>query len=185
MSLSDRTPGNRTVKTLVEVVTHSPEETVAFGRELAEELRPPCLALLEGELGSGKTTLVKGIVAGLGAAREEDVTSPSFTLVHEYGLPVRSSRPSGIAAPSPAEREREAQAGAAGKVFHVDLYRIEDARELATLGLEDLAGQDITVLVEWGEKLAGSVPFPPGGIRIRMEHLGSEDRRITVERLEA
>jgi len=178
-----------TVKTLAEVITHSPEETVAFGRELAKELRPPCLALLEGELGSGKTTLVKGIVAGLGAGREEDVTSPSFTLVHEYGLPAAVRQPT-EAEParfdSAHRRERvEGQAGSSGKVYHVDLYRIEDARELATLGLEDLAGQDATVLVEWGEKLAGSVPIPAGGIRIRMEHLGSEDRRITVERLEA
>lgn len=155
---SEKPSGIRIGKTLAEAVTHSPEETVAFGRDLARELQPPCLALLEGELGTGKTTLVKGIVAGLGAAREEDVTSPSFTLVHEYGP--------------------------AGKVYHVDLYRIEDARELATLGLEDLVGQDATVLVEWGEKLLGTVSVPPRGIRVRMEHLGSEDRRITVERLE-
>jgi tRNA threonylcarbamoyladenosine biosynthesis protein TsaE len=183
------------VKTLAEVITHSPEETVAFGRELAEYLRPPCLALLEGELGSGKTTLVKGIVAGLGAGREEDVTSPSFTLVHEYGLPALVRQPADVAIRQPGgggvERPTDqpldaelVQAGLAGKVYHVDLYRIEDARELATLGLEDLAGQDATVLVEWGEKLAGSGPVPPGGFRIRMEHLGSEDRRITVERLE-
>lgn len=168
------------MKTLAEVITHSPEETVAFGRELAQYLRPPCLALLEGELGSGKTTLVKGIVAGLGAGREEEVTSPSFTLVHEYGLPALVRQPTGQPKDPGA-----AQGVSAGKVYHVDLYRIEDARELATLGLEDLAGQDATVLVEWGEKLAGSGPVPPGGIRIRMEHLGSENRRITVERLEA
>lgn len=161
------------MKTLAEVVTHSPDETIAFGRELAQYLRPPCLALLVGELGSGKTTLVKGIVAGLGGGREEDVTSPSFTLVHEYSLPALDRLPAG------------GTSGLAGKVYHVDLYRIEDARELATLGLEDMAGQDATVLVEWGEKLAGSFALPPGGIRIRMEHLGSEDRRIKVERLES
>src|SRR5208282_1890944 len=80
-----------------ERVTHSPEETVLFGRELAVHLQPPCLVLLEGDLGAGKTTLVKGIVAGLGAASEDEVTSPSFTLVHEYG--------------------------SVGKVFHADLYR--------------------------------------------------------------
>jgi len=154
---SERPSGIRTFKTLADVVTHSPEETVAFGRGLARELQPPCLALLEGELGTGKTTLVKGIVAGLGAAREEDVTSPSFTLVHEYG--------------------------SAAKVYHVDLYRVEDARELATLGLEDLAAQDATVLVEWGEKLANAAAA--SCLRVRMEHLGSEDRRIIVERLEA
>ena len=138
-------------------VTHSPEETIAFGRSLAKELRPPCLVLLEGELGSGKTTLVKGIVEGLGVARQEQVTSPSFTLVHEYG-------------------ERE-------KVYHVDLYRIEGARALATLGLEDILDSPATVIVEWGEKLGDNA----AGARfiIRMEHLGSDDRRILVERLHA
>jgi len=145
------------VKALAEVVTHSAEETTAFGRELAHQLHPPCLVLLEGELGSGKTTLAKGIVAGLAAAQEDEVTSPSFTLVHEHGD--------------------------APKVFHVDLYRIEGDHELATLGLEDLVAQEATVLIEWGEKLGANLPTPC--IRIRMEHLGDEDRRIIVERLEA
>ena len=145
------------VTTLAERVTRSPEETVAFGRELAVHLRPPCLVLLEGELGSGKTTLAKGIVAGLGAAGEDEVTSPSFTLVHEYG--------------------------STGKVYHADLYRIEGPRDLATLGLEDLVDQATTVLVEWGEKLGDNAPIPC--VRIRMEHRGSDDRRILVERVEA
>jgi tRNA threonylcarbamoyladenosine biosynthesis protein TsaE len=136
--------------------TRSPEETVALGRELGREFGPPCLVLLEGELGSGKTTLVKGIVAGLGAAPEEEVHSPSFTLVHEYG------------------RDR--------KVYHVDLYRIEGgARELETLGLEDLVEQNATVLIEWGEKLDALGLAPQ--VRIRLEHLGGDHRRITVERL--
>jgi tRNA threonylcarbamoyladenosine biosynthesis protein TsaE len=145
------------VTRLAERVTRSPEETVAFGRELAVHLRPPCLVLLEGELGSGKTTLAKGIVAGLGAAGEDEVTSPSFTLVHEYG--------------------------STGKVYHADLYRIEGPRDLATLGLEDLVDQATTVLVEWGEKLGDNAPIPC--VRIRMEHRGSDDRRILVERVEA
>jgi len=137
-------------------ITHSSEETTALGRELAADLRPPCLVLLEGELGSGKTTLVKGIVVGLDAAPEEEVHSPSFTLVHEYG------------------RNR--------RVYHVDLYRIEGgARELGTLGLEDLVDQGATVLVEWGEKL-GEVGLKPQ-VRIRLEHLGGDYRRITVEKL--
>ncbi len=139
---------------LRDVITHSPEETLAFGRELASELQSPCLILLKGELGSGKTTLAKGIVAGFGAAREEDVTSPSFTLVHEYG----------------SER----------KVFHVDLYRIESGRELTTLGLDDLWAQDAIVIVEWGEKLWDNAPAPR--VVIQLEYVSSEERRIQVER---
>jgi tRNA threonylcarbamoyladenosine biosynthesis protein TsaE len=140
---------------ILEVVTHSPEETTSFGRELAAQFQPPCLVLIEGELGSGKTTLVKGIVSGLGAGGEGEVTSPSFTLVHEYG----------------AER----------KVYHVDLYRVETQAELATLGLDDLLGPQATVIIEWGEKLRGGHVAPAW--KIRLEHLAGEDRHITVERL--
>lgn len=144
------------VGSMVEFVTHSPEETVELGSRLARQLPRPCLILLQGELGSGKTTLVKGIVAGLGAAREEDVTSPSFTLVHEYG------------------REH--------KVYHADLYRVEGLPELATLGLEDLLEQRATVIIEWGEK------FPPqdveAQIRIHMEMLADDERRVVIEGLD-
>jgi tRNA threonylcarbamoyladenosine biosynthesis protein TsaE len=136
-------------------VTRSPEETVNFGRELAKEVQPPCLVLLEGELGSGKTTLVKGIVASLASIPEDEVTSPSFTLVHEFGPE--------------------------GRVYHADLYRVEGARDLATLGLDDLLGRDATVLIEWGEKFGEDVPRPC--VRIRFEYLGRDERRITVERL--
>jgi tRNA threonylcarbamoyladenosine biosynthesis protein TsaE len=141
---------------LFDIVTHSPEETLEFGRNLAGNLLPPCLVLLHGELGSGKTTLTKGIVAGLGAAAEEEVTSPSFTLVHEYG--------------------------GENKVYHVDLYRIEDAHDLGTFGLDDLLGQEATVLVEWGEKLGDNALTPR--VEIHFEHMGDDERRITVQRLE-
>lgn len=136
-----------------EIVTHSPAETLAFGRALARELHPPCLVVLEGDLGSGKTTLTKGIISGLGLAPEEEVTSPSFTLVHEYG------------------RER--------KAYHVDLYRVEGTQELATLGLEEIFAQPAIVVVEWGEKLGDNVPAPY--LRIQMEYVASEERKITVE----
>jgi tRNA threonylcarbamoyladenosine biosynthesis protein TsaE len=136
-----------------QTVTHSPEQTLAAGRHLASEFHPPCLVILEGELGSGKTTLAKGIVAGLGAAREEAVSSPTFTLVHEYGNDT--------------------------KVYHVDLYRIEDAGDLATLGLEEIINEKAVVLVEWGEKF--SKIFPAPDFHIKLEHLGLEDRRITVQ----
>ena len=150
-------PSSMVVTALADRVTHSPEETVLFGREIAAHLHPPRLVLLEGDLGAGKTTLVKGIVAGLGAASEDEVTSPSFTLVHEYG--------------------------SGGRVYHADLYRIEGSRDLATLGLEDLASQAAIVLIEWGEKLGDSAPIPC--TRIRMEHLVSDTRRIVVERVDA
>lgn len=158
---------------IFETVTRSPEETMAVGRKLASELEPPCLVLLEGELGSGKTTLVKGIVAGLGAARQEEVTSPSFTLVHEYG----AGRQEGHEGGAPLLTGR----GAAPRVYHVDLYRIDDQRELDSLGLDDLVDTDAVVLVEWGEKLGER--FGTTRVRIRMEHLGNDDRRITVERV--
>jgi len=140
---------------LAQRVTHSAEETVNFGRELAKEVQSPCLVLLEGELGSGKTTLAKGILASLASIPEEEVTSPSFTLVHEFG--------------------------AQATVYHVDLYRVEGARDLATLGLDDLLGREATILIEWGEKLGEDVARPC--VRIRFEHLGHDERRITVERL--
>ncbi|HZT70649.1 MAG TPA: tRNA (adenosine(37)-N6)-threonylcarbamoyltransferase complex ATPase subunit type 1 TsaE [Terriglobia bacterium] len=144
--------GNR-----LEFITHSPEETIELGARLARELPHPSLVVLEGDLGSGKTTLVKGIVSGMGVARQEEVTSPSFTLVHEYGT------------------DR--------KVYHADLYRIEGAREVATLGLEDLLEQEATVIVEWGEKLI-DLDFAVQ-VRIRMELLEGENRRVTIEGLGA
>ena len=142
-------------KTHFEVVTHSPAETLEFGRRLAGEIQSPCVLLLEGDLGSGKTTLTKGLISGMGLAREDEVTSPSFTLVHEYG------------------RDR--------KAYHVDLYRIEGTRELATLGLDEMFSQPAIVIIEWGEKLEDKIQGPY--LRIKMEHLASEDRKITVDHL--
>src|SRR5579863_6823521 len=90
-------------------ITHTAEETIALGREIASRLRPPVLVLLRGDLGAGKTTLTKGIISGLGAAKEEDVTSPTFNLVHEFG-----NHDSAGAKRNPHP----------GKVYHVDLYRV-------------------------------------------------------------
>jgi tRNA threonylcarbamoyladenosine biosynthesis protein TsaE len=144
-------------------VTHSPEETLGFGRNLAAVLRPPCAVLLEGDLGSGKTTLTKGIVAGLGAAREEDVTSPSFTLVHEYT--------STAAAP-----------GKGIRVYHVDLYRIEGRREIESLGLDELFDARSTVIIEWGDKLPDQPPVPVFRIRLQALAESESDRNIVVEK---
>jgi tRNA threonylcarbamoyladenosine biosynthesis protein TsaE len=110
-----------------EIKTYSAEETIAFGRTLTELLSPPKLVLLRGDLGAGKTTLVKGIAAGFEAAQEDDVTSPTFTLVHEYR-------------------------GPRAHLYHIDLYRIDTPRELETLGLDDLRSDNGLLLIEWGEK---------------------------------
>src|SRR6266478_36399 len=107
--------------------THSAEETIAFGRALATELTPPMLILLRGDLGAGKTTLVKGIAEAFQAASADDVTSPTFTLVHEYRGP-------GV------------------HLYHIDLYRVDTPRQLETLGLDDLVADDSILLIEWGEK---------------------------------
>ena len=135
-----------------EIITRSAEETIAWGRELAKKLRPPVLLLLSGELGSGKTTLTKGIVAGLNAATEDEVTSPTFTLIHEYG--------------------------AGQKVFHGDLYRIENFHDFETLGLEDIFTKPAIVILEWSENFPLKTPWPQ--LRLHLQHLGGESRQITT-----
>lgn len=135
-----------------EIVTRSSEETTAWGREFAKKLKAPVLVLLTGDLGSGKTTLTKGIVAGLGAASEDEVTSPTFTLVHVYGN--------------------------AAKVYHADLYRIESFHDFETLGLEDVFAKPAVVILEWSERFPLQSPWPQ--VRIRLEHGGGDARRIAV-----
>jgi tRNA threonylcarbamoyladenosine biosynthesis protein TsaE len=137
-----------------EVITHSAEETTEWGREFAKRLQPPVLVLLTGDLGTGKTTLTKGIVAGLGAASEDEVTSPTFTLVHVYG------------------------ATDASKVYHADLYRIENFHDFETLGLEDVLAKPAVVILEWSERFPLQSPWPQ--LRLRLEHLGGNARRIQV-----
>lgn len=139
---------------LREISTHSAEETIAFGRELAELLVPPKLVLLRGDLGAGKTTLVKGIAAAFEAAGEEDVTSPTFTLVHEYR-------------------------GPRAKLYHIDLYRIDTPRELDTLALDDFRSEDSILLIEWGEKFPRLLR--ERDIEIALQHDGENRRKITVE----
>jgi tRNA threonylcarbamoyladenosine biosynthesis protein TsaE len=129
--------------------THSEEETLELGREIARRLPDRGLVLLVGEIGAGKTTLTKGIVEGCGAARAEDVSSPTFTLIHEYGDPVR--------------------------VYHVDLYRLDKAEQVRRVGLEDLFEQPALVLVEWGDRFPELLPQER--TTIRLQHAG-EDRRI-------
>ena len=134
-----------------EFTTHSAAETVALGRKLAAKLKPPKLVVLSGELGAGKTTLVKGIAEGFQAAAEEQVTSPTFTLVHEYR-------------------------GPKANVFHVDLYRVDTERELETLGLDDLFDERSVLLIEWGEKFARFERERDA--EIRLERRGENDRKV-------
>jgi tRNA threonylcarbamoyladenosine biosynthesis protein TsaE len=136
-----------------EVITRSREETIERGREIGAGLASRVLILLSGDLGAGKTTLAKGIVSGLGAAKEEEVTSPTFTLVHKYGDGRR--------------------------VYHVDLYRIGDLHDLETLGLEDIFIENAVVIVEWPDRLKIRPDWP--ALRIRLEHVSEEERRIIME----
>jgi tRNA threonylcarbamoyladenosine biosynthesis protein TsaE len=138
---------------LREITTHSADETIAFGRTLAEVLLPPKLVLLRGDLGAGKTTLVKGIASAFESASEEDVTSPTFTLVHEYR-------------------------GPRANVYHIDLYRIDTQRELDTLALDDLRASDSILLIEWGEKFPRFAR--ERDVEIMLERMGECDRRIQV-----
>jgi len=146
--------GNVNANTQIrEVVTQSAEETIAFGRTLAELLTPPKLVLLRGDLGAGKTTLVKGIAAAFDAASEEDVTSPTFTLIHEYQ-------------------------GPRAILYHIDLYRIDTPRELDTLALDDLRSENSLLLIEWGEKFPRLVR--DRDVEISLERQGESERRITI-----
>ena len=135
-----------------EIITHSAEETIRWGREFSSRLKAPVLVLLTGDLGTGKTTLTKGIVSGLGAANEDDVTSPTFTLVHVYGK--------------------------SAKVYHADLYRIESFHDFETLGMEDMFSVPSVAILEWSERFPLKSPWPQ--IRVRLEHLGGDARRISV-----
>ena len=135
------------------LLTHSTEETILRGREIGKGLRPPVLILLSGELGAGKTTLAKGLVSGLGAAQEEEVTSPTFTLVHKYECNTR--------------------------VYHVDLYRIESVKDFETLGLEEIFDEPAVVIIEWADKLSLPTDWPV--LRIQLEHVSENERRISIE----
>jgi tRNA threonylcarbamoyladenosine biosynthesis protein TsaE len=134
--------------------TSSAEETIAVGRAWAAALKPPLLLILRGDLGAGKTTLVKGIAEGLGVGDAEEVTSPTFTLVHEY------------------EGERI-------KLYHLDVYRLEEERQLAALGIEEMIESDSIVLIEWGEKFASLAARADG--EILLTNAGADHRCIILQ----
>jgi len=135
--------------------TRSESDTIALGERLARQLPAKRTVLLIGKLGAGKTTLAKGIVNGLGAASQEEVSSPTFTLIHEYGN---------------------------GRVYHIDLYRLEQLREVATLGLDEILDRDAIVLIEWGERFPQILPRERTEIRIQA--LPDDEREIAVTEIE-
>jgi len=132
--------------------SRSEEETRAIGRQLGIELTLPSVVLLIGELGAGKTTLTKGIVEGRGVAPGDEVSSPTFTLIHEYGDPV--------------------------SVYHVDLYRLDTTDEVRRLGLDELFDREALVLIEWGERFPEVLPQER--VEIRLTHRGEDNRLIEV-----
>jgi tRNA threonylcarbamoyladenosine biosynthesis protein TsaE len=134
--------------------TASEAETIALGRELAQSFPRRAAVLLIGNLGAGKTTLAKGIVEGLGAADPDEVSSPTFTLIHEHG---------------------------GGRVYHIDLYRLEEPRQVATLGLDEIFDREAVVLVEWGERFPQLMPEQR--IEIRLRASGDDEREIEVRTL--
>ena len=131
--------------------THSEEETIELGRRIARTLPRRAVVQLIGNLGVGKTTLAKGIISGMGAAAPEEVTSPTFTLIHEYGE---------------------------GRVYHIDLYRLDRAEQVATLGLDEIFEREAVVLIEWGERFPQLLPDLR--IEIRIEPVNEDSRRIEI-----
>lgn len=130
--------------------TRNEEETIELGRRIAARLPKRAVVLLIGNLGAGKTTLAKGIISGLGAAIPEQVSSPTFTLIQEYG-----------------------------SVYHVDLYRLDHARQVATLGLDEIFDREAVVLIEWGERFPELMP--PDRMEIRLRASGEHVREIEVD----
>ena len=137
---------------LAEFQTNSEEETIALGSTLSALLPERGAVLLIGNLGAGKTTLVKGLAEARKVVARDDVSSPTFPLIHEYGDPVR--------------------------IFHIDLYRLETEQEVLSLGIDDLLDRRALTLIEWGERFPSL--WPKETLAIRLEHLGGDSRRISL-----
>lgn len=134
--------------------SHSQEDTLRIAQSFGSSLHPPAIVLLTGELGAGKTVFAKGIVAAFGVRGDEIVRSPSFSLVNVYDTP-------------------------AGRVYHVDLYRLNTSRDLLSIGFEEILAEDAVVIVEWAEKLAFSIP---NAHKVRIEIIApTGDRRLEID----
>jgi tRNA threonylcarbamoyladenosine biosynthesis protein TsaE len=130
-------------------ISRSAADTFAFGRELARQLKPGDVVALTGDLGAGKTVLVKGIADGLGV--EQPVTSPTFTIIHEYR-------------------------GGRLPLAHVDLYRLDNVEQALAIGIEDYLGGEAVTVIEWAEKIAPLLPERARRIHLRIEN--EHTRRI-------
>ena len=139
-------------------VTHSHQETFDLGYSIGQSLQRPEIFFLEGNLGTGKTVFAKGLVCGLGQADPDDVTSPSFTLVNEY--PLRF------------------------KVYHIDLYRLDTPRDVQSLDLEEIFAEPAVILVEWAEKVEPQAFGVGQVVRVKIEDLGGDDRKVEIRRLQ-
>jgi tRNA threonylcarbamoyladenosine biosynthesis protein TsaE len=137
--------------------TSSEEETIALGERIGRGLGRRAVVLLIGELGAGKTTIAKGIIQGLGAAQPDEVVSPTYTLIHEFGE--------------------------GPKVYHIDLYRLERASQVLSLGIDELLDREAVVLVEWGERFPDL--WPPDRIEIRLAYTDDSAREIRIDGLPA
>lgn len=147
------------MKCVLALETHSDEETRDAGRRIASLLPEAAVVVLTGELGAGKTTITKGIAAARNAAPEEDVSSPTFTLIHEYGDPVR--------------------------IYHVDLYRLDTADQARRLGLEDLFASEALVLLEWGNRFPELLPVDRWEIVLSEAPDSFESRKVELLRFSA
>lgn len=134
----------------LQVETQSEDETIELGARIALQLPLKATVLLIGNLGAGKTTLAKGMVRGRGAGQPEEVSSPTFTLIHEYGT----------------------------AVYHIDLYRLDQPEQIANLGLDEIFDRDALVLVEWGERFPNLMPIDR--FEIRLTPTGETSRVIEV-----
>jgi tRNA threonylcarbamoyladenosine biosynthesis protein TsaE len=136
---------------MASIISHSPQETQELGRQLAASLRRGDVLALAGDLGAGKTQFTKGLAAGLGV--ESDVTSPTFTLVHEYD-------------------------GGRLPLIHIDLYRLDDEQEVLGIGLDDYLESDGVTLIEWADKFEALMPR--GARWVRFQILDGDEREITL-----
>ena len=130
----------------------SETQTIEAGRQLVRQLPQRAVVLLIGNLGAGKTTFTKGMVEALGVGLAHEVSSPTFTLIHEYGDPP--------------------------KLYHIDLYRLEEAREVASLGLEEIFDRNAIVVIEWGERFPELMP--QDRVEVRIFYGEKDNRTITI-----